>query len=88
MSELKRVCEWCSGDFTVVRSGPGRPPPYCSEQCKQDAQLSLAAKRMRKMRQRQAKQDTRPPWERRPPGRRSHGRCDGLCHHTSEGVFT
>jgi hypothetical protein len=71
MSELQRVCEWCSGDFTVVRSGPGRPPPYCSEQCKQDAQLSLAAKR--KLRQRQAEQDTRNPWDRNPAGRPRKG---------------
>jgi len=73
MSELKRVCEWCSGDFTVVRSGPGRPPPYCSEKCKQDAQLSLAAKRMRKLRKRQAEQDTRNPWDRNPVGRPRKG---------------
>ena len=69
MSEIKRVCEWCSGDFTVVRSGPGRPPPYCSETCKQEAQLSLAAKRMRKMRKRQAEQDTRLPSDKPRRGR-------------------
>jgi hypothetical protein len=42
-------CEWCSTDHTEERY-PGPKPRYCSEVCKQEAQNTLAAARMRRKR--------------------------------------
>jgi hypothetical protein len=66
---MVRICERCSKDFTDTRFGPGRPPPYCSDSCKSEAQNSLAATRMKRMRKRQAEKDTRNWWEKPPVGR-------------------
>jgi hypothetical protein len=49
----KCTCEWCSRSFTSQRTGPGRPPPSCSDACKRAAQNSLAAQRMRRLRERE-----------------------------------
>ncbi len=43
-------CEWCSQERTELRY-PGPSPRYCLE-CKQQAQNSMAARRMRQMRER------------------------------------
>ncbi len=56
-----RVCEWCSREYEVVRSGPGRPSPYCSDVCRREAQNALAKGRMQRMRERRA-----PPWWEQP----------------------
>ena len=64
-----RICEWCSREYQVIRSGPGRPPPYCSEACKHEAQNALARGRMARMRARKA--------ELQPPVPRARGRQKG-----------
>ena len=66
MAEQTRICEWCSQPFTVTRSGRGRPPPYCSNVCKHEAQNALAKGRMARMRARKA--------EEQPPVPRARGR--------------
>jgi hypothetical protein len=45
-------CEWCSGMSTEMRL-PGPPPRYHAE-CKQEAQNSIAKKRVKRMRERRA----------------------------------
>jgi hypothetical protein len=65
MGQQERICEWCSRTYTDERSGSGRPPPYCSDTCKHAAQKSLAANRMRRLREKQREQNP----SRRPPGR-------------------
>ena len=52
-----RICAWCSREYAVTRSGPGRPTPSCSDGCRREAQNALARGRMQRMRTRQA-----PPW--------------------------
>ncbi len=52
MGEQQRICEWCSKAFTVTRSGPGRPPPYCSDDCKKNARRALNLKHVRAYRER------------------------------------
>ena len=59
MPEHIRFCEWCSEAYTVIRTGPGRPPLYCSATCKAAAQKALAAGRMKRMRERQAEHHPR-----------------------------
>ena len=67
MAEEPRICEWCSTEYTVIRSGPGRPSPYCSDVCRREAQNALAKGRMQRMRAR--KQAAHPFAPRRPVGR-------------------
>jgi hypothetical protein len=45
-------CEWCSNQGTEMRL-PGPAPRYHAE-CKQEAQNSIAQKRMKRMRERRA----------------------------------
>jgi hypothetical protein len=66
MAGQTRICEWCSQPFTLIRSGRGRPPPYCSAACKHEAQNALAKGRMARMRARTAEQQ---PMLKRPRGR-------------------
>ena len=40
-----RICAWCSREYAVIRSGPGRPSPYCSDVCRHEAQRALNAGR-------------------------------------------
>ena len=61
MAEQTRMCEWCSSEYTITRSGPGRPSPSCSDVCRREAQNALAKGRMQRMRKRQA-----PPWGEKP----------------------
>jgi hypothetical protein len=58
-------CEWCGAESTEMRM-PGPTPRYHTE-CKQPAQNSIAASRMRDMRQRKADQNPFAP--KRPRGR-------------------
>jgi hypothetical protein len=46
-------CEWCSNQGTEMRL-PGPAPRYHAD-CKQEAQNSIAQKRMKRMRERRAK---------------------------------
>ncbi len=64
---MVRICEWCSREYEPVRSGPGRPPPYCSPECKHEAQNALAAGRMHRRRARLAGRN--PEGARQPRGR-------------------
>ena len=57
MPEQPRICEWCSTPFLHTRTGRGRPPTYCSDVCRREAQNALAKGRMQRMRARSA-----PPW--------------------------
>ena len=58
---MVRICEWCSREYDVMRTGRGRPPPYCSEACKHEAQNALAAGRMHRHRVRLAGRDPDTP---------------------------
>ena len=62
-----RICEWCSREYEGIRSGPGRPSPYCSDDCRREAQNALAKGRMRRMRERQAPAWWDKPKRGRPP---------------------
>ncbi len=49
--EISYRCEWCSHERTEVRY-PGPLPRYCCPDCKDLAQNSIAAQRMKAMRER------------------------------------
>ncbi len=67
-SEATRICEWCRDPYTFIRTGRGRPPSYCSDTYRREAENSIEAARMRRQRQRKAEAD---PYglQRRPVGR-------------------
>jgi hypothetical protein len=46
----QRICAWCSREYTAIRSGPGRPPIYCGEECRRAAARALNAGWMRRKR--------------------------------------
>ena len=48
--EQARICEWCGNPYAVVRKGRGRPPSYCSDTCRHEAENSIEAARMRRKR--------------------------------------
>jgi hypothetical protein len=56
-SEETRICEWCGNPYTFIRTGHGRPPPYCSDACRHEAENSIEAARMRRTRQQQREAD-------------------------------
>ena len=49
-SEETRICEWCGNAYTFIRMGRGRPPSYCSDACRREAEQSIEAARMRRKR--------------------------------------
>ncbi len=59
-SDETRICEWCGNPYSFIRKGRGRPPSYCSEECRRAAENSIAAGCMRRKRWRD-KGGTGPP---------------------------
>ena len=71
-SETTRVCDWCGNPYTFVRTGRGRPPSYCNDVCRHEAENAIEAARMQRKRQGQRDADpygsTRRPVGRPPKG--------------------
>ncbi len=68
LHEETRICEWCGNPYTFIRKGRGRPPSYCSDVCRHEAENSIEAARMRRKRQRKPEADP-DGFQRRPVGR-------------------
>ncbi len=49
-SDETRECEWCRNPYTFIRTGRGRPPSYCSDACRHEAEKSIDAARVRRKR--------------------------------------
>jgi hypothetical protein len=54
VSEETRIGEWRGNPYTFVRKGCGRPPSYCSDACRHEAENAIAAGWMRRKRWRDA----------------------------------